>query len=344
VTWLARIRGRQPSPFRARDVALIVAGLVIIPSLIAVYFGALGAWPNLAYCVFRFNRLVTATRSPMMILIPRLLYIPLIIITLRIAWRYRQTTTNARFFFAVATPIFLLTLGGFWILISPRDFLPIIPFVSIFSLAALERRRHFIKYAALLIAVSLIAVGYYTQWLTNRTREFITLERQVLTLTHPGEPLMDYKGETIYRRRPYYFILEFITRNAIMRGLLPDTVAADVVHAGCHVAQADGTQWPDHARAFLSANFLDLGRLRASGQWLRRDGSFSIAVPGEYVILRKEGEAGGFLDGTPYHGARVLAAGMHTFASAQAGGRLACLWAPAFARGYSPFHLRDLDF
>ena len=24
--------------------------------------------------------------------------------------------------------------------------------------------------------------------------------------------------------------------------------------------------------------------------------------------------------------------------------RLACLWAPAFARGFSPFHLRDLDF
>jgi hypothetical protein len=41
---------------------------------------------------------------------------------------------------------------------------------------------------------------------------------------------------------------------------------------------------------------------------------------------------------------RPLAAGVHTFTAALEGERLACLWAPAFARGFSPFHLRDLDF
>jgi hypothetical protein len=94
----------------------------------------------------------------------------------------------------------------------------------------------------------------------------------------------------------------------------------------------------------MDANFLNLGRLRASGQWIAPDGSFSIAIPGEYVILRKEGEAAGTLDGTPYRGPRVLAAGVHKFNATRAGERLACLWAPAFARGFSPFHLRDLDF
>ena len=119
--------------------------------------------------------------------------------------------------------------------------------------------------------VCLIGVGYYAQWLTNRTREFITMERQVLNLTRPGEPVMDYKGETIYRRRPYYFILEFITRNAIAaRARRPIRSPEDLVRAGCHVAQADGAQWPDRARAFMGANFINLGRLRASGQWLRR--------------------------------------------------------------------------
>jgi hypothetical protein len=77
---------------------------------------------------------------------------------------------------------------------------------------------------------------------------------------------------------------------------------------------------------------------------LQPDGSFRIAIPGEYVILRKDGQAGGILDGTPYRGARPLAAGMHKFTAARTGERLAFLWAPAFARGFSPFHLRDLDF
>jgi len=344
VTWAARIRGREQSPFHSRDVALVAAGFVIIPALITAYFIAIGAWSNFVNCAFHFNGLVTLTRPALLVWTPRLLFVPVIIVALRIAWRYRQTTTNGRFFFAVATVIFFATLCGFWILISPRDFLPFLPFVSMFAVAALARHSHFARNVALLMVICLIGVGYYAQWLTNRTREFITMERQVLNLTRPGEPVMDYKGETIYRRRPYYFILEFITRNAILHGLIPDTVAEDLVRAGCHVAQADGSQWPDHARGFMDQNFLNLGRLRASGQWVAPDGSFSIAIPGEYVILRKDGQAGGILDGTPYRGARPLAAGVHRFTGARGDERLACLWAPAFARGFSPFHLRDLDF
>jgi len=322
----------------------LAAGVVIVPSIIAWYFVSRGAWRNFIDCALRFNELVAMTRSPFVVWAPRLLFVPLMIVALRIAWRHRHTTTDARFFFAVAAAIFFITMGGFWILISPRDFLPFLPFASIFAVAALVRRPHVERNLAVLMVVCLIGVGYYADWLTNRTREFITMERQVLNLTRPGEPLMDYKGETIYRRRPYYFILEFITRNAILHGLIPDTVAEDLVRAGCHVAQADGAQWPDHARGFMAANFLNLGRLRASGQWLAANGTFRIAIPGDYVILRKDGQAAGLLDGAPYRGARPLAAGMHMFRGAPAGERLACLWAPAFARGFSPFHLRDLDF
>jgi hypothetical protein len=323
-----------------------LAGVVIIPAVIAWYFVSRGAWSNFIECAFRFNELVAVTRSPLMVWTPRLLFVPLMIVVLRIAWRHRQATTDARFFFAVATAIFFITLCGFWILISPRDFLPFLPFASIFAVAALMRRPRFVTNIAVLIIVSLVGVGYYAQWLTNRTREFITMERQVLNLTRPGEPLMDYKGETIYRRRPYYYILEFITRNAIVHGLIADTVPEDLVRAGCHVAQADGPQWPDRARGFMAANFLNLGRLRASGQWIAPDGSFRIAIPGKYVIIGAGGSHRGLLDGTPYREARQLAAGVHTFKFAIGGPdeRLACLWAPAWWRGFSPFHLRDLDF
>jgi len=338
--WMRRRNGA----IGLRHLLAFAAGIAIVPSIIAAYFVSRGAWSNFVYCALRFNGLVTVTRAPLMVWTPRLLFVPLMTIALRIAWRYRERTTNARFFFAVATPIFFLTLGGFWILISPRDFLPFLPFVAIFAVAALARRPRFAATMAALLVVCLVGVGYYAEWLANRTREFITMERQVLNLTRPGEPLMDYKGETIYRRRPYYFILEFITRNAILHGLVKDTVAEDLVREGCHVAQADGTQWPDDAREFMEANFLNLGRLRASGQWLQPDGSFRIAIPGEYVILRKEGHAAGVLDGAPYRGPRRLAAGVHRFTATAPEERLACLWAPAFARGFSPFHLRDLDF
>jgi MFS family permease len=340
LTWAARNRGKV----RWSDIAIVIAGLVIVPTLIVAYFVARGAWGDFVYGVFRFNGLVALTRPPLAVWIPRLIYLPLMIVVTRVAWRYRHSTTTSRFFFATATAIFVATLVGFWILISPRDFLPFLPFMAIFFVAWLMRRTYFVPLMAALAIVCLIGVGYYAAWLSNRTREFITMENQLLRLTRPGELVMDYKGETIYRRRPYYFILEFITRNAIARGLVADTVPEDIVRTGCHIAQADGEQWPDRARDFMHANFLDLGRLRASGQWLGPNGSFTIAVPGDYVILTKEGEPAGLLDGTPYRGARSLAAGAHTFTSARAEGRVACLWAPAYARGFSPFHLQDLDF
>jgi len=337
-------RGEQAIDIRLRHVIALAAGIVIVPAIIVAYFVSRGAWGNFLYCVFRFNELVTVTRAPLMVWTPRLLFIPLMAVALRIAWRKRRKANNARFFFAVATAIFFITLGGFWILISPRDFLPFLPFTAMFIVAALRRRAHFEMSMAVLTLISFVAIGYYAQWLTNRTREFITMERQLLNLSRPGELVMDYKGETIYRRRPYYFILEFITRNAIARGLVSDTVPEDLVRTGCHLAQADGPQWPDRGRDFMSANFLNLGRLRASGQMLRPDGSFSIAIPGKYVIIGASGSPRGSLDGTPYREARQLAAGVHTFTPVIGGERLACIWAPAWWRGFSPFHLRDIDF
>ena len=343
-TWMARIRGRGESPVKALDVGLVFGGLVIVPSFIVAFFVMRGAWTNFVYCVFHFNGLVALTRSPFVVWMPRVFFIPMIIVVARVAWRYRERTTSWRFFFAVATAIFFATLCSFWILISPRDFLPFLPFVAIFLVAWMTRwEKLFLPAMAAITIVSLISIGYYAAWLTNRTREFITMENQLLRLSRPGEQLIDYKGETIYRPRPYYYILEFITRNAIAKGLIPDTLPEDLVKKECHLAQADGEQWPDRARDFMRANFIDLGRLRASGQWLRPDGSFDVAIPGDYVILSKHGEVDGVLDGLRYHGGLRLAAGTHRF-TGPPGERLAYLWAPAYARGFSPFHLQDLDF
>jgi hypothetical protein len=341
ITWFMRRRARGAG-VRAGLVALFALGFAIVPALIAGYFIARGAWPDLVYGALRFNGLVASHRPPLVVWIPRLCYIPMMYVVFRQAWRYRARSTDARYFFAVATGIFFATLFSFWILISPRDFLPFLPFLTIFFVAALARRKFFLEAIIVMAIVLLTGVGYYAAWLTNRTAEFITMEKQLLNVSRPGELVMDYKGELIYRRRPYYFILEFITRNAIAHGLIADTVPEDLVRTRCHIAQADGTQWPDRARVFMNANFIDLGRLRVSGQWLQADGTFTIAIPGDYVILDKTGEASGALDGTPYRGSRTLERGAHRFAGGKE--RIACVWAPAYSRGFSPFHPRDLDF
>jgi hypothetical protein len=304
-------------------------GIAIPPAILGWYFHVVGAWPQLVYCVFTFNTRGT-TPSPL-----RFVYPFAMALVLWIAWKYRD---GEKFFLATAAAIFAVTLVCFWTLISPRDYLPLMPLGALFLVARLPSR-----ITITMCGLFAAAICFYAKPLVDQTDEHITMLNQVLGMTRPGEPLMDYKGETIFRRRPFYFIFEKIGRDQVRNGLIVDTIPESIIAARCHAAQADGAFWPPRGREFMVNNFLDMGRIRASGQWLAGDGSFTIAVPGEYLVVDTNGIAQGTLDGTPQTAARNLEAGPHHFASAREE-RLAVIWAPAFTRGYSPFHLRDREF
>ena len=315
-----------------RRIVPALLGLVIVPVIVALVFVKLGAWHDLVFCNFTFNERVAATRQHQWI--TRALYLPLMALVYY---------TLRRNFILLMAAIYSVTLSCWWILISPRDFLAILPFYAMLGAAWIDGKRFRVPALAGFTLFAFLSLGYYTQWLKNETPEFTTMMDQVLHLTRPGEPLMDFKGETIYRRRPFYFIFEAIGRAEIKKGLIADTVARDMINARCHVAQADGRFWPPNAKAFLLKHYIDVGRLRASGNLIPDNGDFEVAIPAQYVVIDKNGQARGTLDGVPYRGAVMLAAGMHHFVRTT-DERVAWLWAPAFERGYSPFHLRDRDF
>jgi hypothetical protein len=340
-------------PFRRWSASIVsgIAGLCVVPVILYFVFEHLGAWRSMVYCLITFNDSVARSHPQVDVL--RTVYPVLLATVLGAAWlRTRGRTLGLsgrrRFFFGLFFAVFAVNVACWWVLISPRDFIPVLPIVTIIGTSALDRLRvPHLSFAGRFSILAFAFIGfttYYAESFEDRTDEHITMMRQVLGLTRPGEPLMDYKGETIYRKRPYYFILEFITREGVLHGEIPDTIERDVIAARCHVAQADGAFWPPHGREFLSRNFLNMGRLRASGQWLKADGSFTIAVPGEYVIAEYDGESHGELDGSPYTGARYLEQGAHRFIHSQGPRNLAVLWAPAWHRGYSPFDLKDRDF
>lgn len=325
---------------RMTDGALrALAGFVLIPAALAIFFAAVGAWDELLFCNFTFNGNFARTRPHLWI--GRAAFPFMFAAVLWLAWRFRGTPYRWRYFFAVVIGVFTVTLAGFWPLISPRDFLPMMPLAAMFVSASLMRFVNPMRAFAIAAIVCVVSLYHYADRFENNTDWHITMMDQVLRLSHPGEPLLDHKGETIYRRRPFYFAFEIATRTLMARGIIRDTVAEDVIRTRTHVAQADGAMWPPRGRAFLNENFINLGRLRASGQWIAEDGTFTIAVPGEYVIVSERGEARGVLDGTAYVGARELGTRAHRFLGEK---KVAVLWAPAFRRGHSPFHLRDLEF
>jgi len=159
---------------------------------------------------------------------------------------------------------------------------------------------------------------------------------------------MDTKGESVFRQRPFYYALEGITLQRIRQGLIADDIPERLIATHTCVAVEDSFRFPPRARAFLQANYLPVGRLRVAGRLLTpsaADGPhalpFDVQIAARYAVVAESGVATGWLDGTPYDGARFLAPGHHEFRSAAGDGRFALVWAQAVERGFSPFLLRS---
>jgi hypothetical protein len=321
-----------------RRVAAPAAAFLIAPSILAVFCSLQSAWRPMLYCVFEFNLLATRLLAhPVMRVV---LYLACLLLMILLAARIGGRMQRDRFLMAFLVVTFFLTTQSFWPILGQRDYLAVMPLMGMFLVAyAIGHGRRVISVLApaALTVVFLMSLFHDTSGFRDRAGEQIAAMREVLALTRPGDCVMDLKGETVYRPRPFYYALETIARNAISRQLIADTIPEAVIAGRCHLAGADALFFPPRARSFLTNHFLDLGALRASGQWIRSDGSFSVAVPGRYVIAGRNGLVRGVLDGSPVGGAVALDAGNHRFIRATAGERVACFWAEAFERGYSPF-------
>lgn len=303
--------------------AAAFAGFAIVPAAVAALFVIRGGWPAFIYCTVTFNTLVAQTAPHLPAVIKRFAFLPALFVIVRVAWRNRATD-RWRFFFGFSTAFFFAALLAFWTLVSPRDFLPFLPFLVIFGVAAVRNNTWYLVAAALCVA----GLFHYTARFADKTPEQIAALGEALRLSHPGELVIDFHGETIYRQRPHYYVFELITRRAIRAGLLPDSIPEDVQRAQCHVAAGDGEFWPTRARAFLNQHFIRVGTMRTAGKWIRSGQPFTIGVEGDYVVVDRDGIA---------FGPMRLTRGEHTFDGRPAGVRLAVMWAPAFERGFSPY-------
>ena len=165
--------------------------------------------------------------------------------------------------------------------------------------------------------------------------------REVLRITDPSDFVMDAKGDTIFRERPFYYVLELFTIHRLEDGSIEDRIVERCVETGACVLYGEFKPFPRKTLARLLDHAVGVGRLRVQGHAFGTVTAgtplpFDILVPSTYAFVAEDGIARGTLDGTPYEGPRALSAGAHVFVADVPARGLAVVWAKAAARGFAP--------
>lgn len=345
VTWSARPRIGMVMT-AARHALAASAGLLVVPAAFAAWFAAHGAWDATVYCLVRHNVLPGLGHwhhEPWRVAA----FPPLAFAAAALAWRMARSRERAaarRATLFLQAMLYVLSIYTWWPLMTRQDMLPALPplILALVGYAAARLRSAPPAMPAILVGafaaseLALLLAGS-PPWRNRLARH----EREVavvLQLTRPGEFVMDPKGDSIFRPRPYYYVLETITERRLALGLLPDAIADDMVRTRTMVAI--DCRLPPRSRAFVERNYLPVADdVRVAGLRLppatgapRR---FTLELPGTYAAVGANGVVAAGIDGASPSRRWALAAGTHTLTT-PVQGALAIIWAPALDRGLRP--------
>jgi hypothetical protein len=336
-------------------VVAVLSGLAVVPGLVVAFFASKGALKELYYCVIEHN-LLPDTNSPLNTLERFLgtawICVSVAAIAFVVAKREPDSTRGLRkCFFLLTTGFFWPILYGLWTTIMRQTQMPGIPMSAVAASGLfvwLSSRlpnvfRNWTPPFLLLVIAGLIE----PDWTVDACRLYggqydrdLAIIRDVETITTPDEYVMDAKGETIFRRRPFYYAFEGFTEERIKRGLLVSTVPRRLIETRTAVC-VPSTRFSKATLTFIEHNYLTVGHVEIAGKMIAPspDGpmEFDVVIPQRYTLVSREGLMSGNLDGRPFEGSRELAAGRHEFVPDRPAKQIAFLWARAWQKGYSPF-------
>jgi len=324
----------------------LVAGWVIVPGCIAAHFAMIGAWQAFCEGVWWHNVHLAKDPSKWHHL-RKLVFVPGLVLTW---WRTAKVYASApntavafrRALLVAVGGVYFSALFGFWTVLSNEDYLPglatFMPaIVAYFLTSTWKKVSPIAVLAAVELGVAMLARPPWRLGFHHHEREYL---RQVLAATDPSDSVMDETGESIFRTRPFYYIMETLSRAALLDGRLPDTIAQDMIQHGTCVAHAS-KHYPPAAQAFLDENFLQADQLFVAGHTFNASNEeqkpqelrLNVVIPATYAVFGPKSEFHGQVDGTPYTGPRALTAGPHVITTTGAEHKVMVAWAKAVERG-----------
>jgi hypothetical protein len=341
-----------------RSLAAFFATALIVPATIMAAFALHGIWPQFRYWVFDNNIVPGVRNHPAWWVIIFAVGFPLVILGAR--WIVTVTPEGVvaarRSFVFVTAGFFFTTLVSFWPFLSRQDYLPFYPLAFVICTGPVltisdrwARNRNIAKIWRVMpvpamfgVCELLVALLVHPFW-EDKAKLESDLLRDTLKLTEPGDFVFDRKGETVFRQRCFYPVVETFTEERFRRGLMADNAIQRCIDTrSCLATLPD--KMPAATFRWIEQNYLPIGnKLRVVGVLLHSstDGKhfdFETVIPASYkIIARDASTVMGVLDGQRYEGKeRFLSPGIHTFVQTSAGANLVVFWAQAVDRNFRP--------
>ncbi len=176
---------------------------------------------------------------------------------------------------------------------------------------------------------------------------------EVITLTEEDDLILDQKGESVYRRRSHYFVLETFTLERMMLELIPQTAWSELIEKEVPIVVNDNVKevfGQDYGffhwtRMFIKYNYHEVGYVSVAGKYLVSEEAddqgripFKVEVPAEYVFISPKGIVTGYLNEELYEGETIyLESGDYTFTPNDMRSLpIIFIWERAYREGYLP--------
>lgn len=344
--------GRRPWRQVLTSGAAAAGGLLLVPGLVTLFFAGQRALRPFLYGTLWHNLtpgLDAGARSG-----ARMVSLVLTLLTLigaRAVVRHSATKALGlrRAFLLLVTMGYAALLSGAWPIATRQDNLPAVPLLAVLLIAPLAERQRLALgrpawVLALAAAAELALVVLNPSVRLAEARATLAFEGDVLRLVPPAEPLLDPKGDAVFRTRAIYWVLEAVTRARLRRGLLADDFADRLVLTRTCVVAGDAMHLPPATRWWVRQHYLrvatypGVGSLQVAGaRFDPTRAGFDVAIPTTYALVGSSGPPHGMLDDRRYDGPRPLSPGLHTYRAASDENRVALLWATAAERAFTPF-------
>jgi hypothetical protein len=334
----------------------LLAGSIVVPGLLALWFAKQHALHDALYGIFTYNSVpgLGRLRSRWVVKVGVLEMIGAVALLIPLSgWLARRVIAPERrlsfHLIFLSSGLYGTLIYSLWPLLDAEHLIPFYPLIVtglmplvVDTLTRVTPRRTIWQLAAPAIAAFAIMAAEAWTVRINAAAGFTKYLADLLRLSNPTDYVMDVKGETIFRPRPCPYLFEGVGIARAQRGLMPDDVPEQMIaKQTCITTRPNYRFISQHTLGFMRDNYITIGSYHVLGHAMTpvtepQTYTFDVAIPETFAFIAAGKTVSGSIDAQPCKGFATLSSGTHVFVSNRPLSEVDFVWKQAIDRGFFP--------